>query len=175
MFHPERSKSDSTTFVYSKQAVQTVTEQAPPYDYGVEHTDIPMGDIELNDDADRSPVSPLLVSTFPRPITSTSQNRDSRQSLRREFSFESKPTAPISAPQQSRLNRRSALSSNPPSDWPLAMPSHYGRGFYGQPSPDYQAVAPIAHRSSSGGWHAVAPNQGFEDVQNRGGYAQPGQ
>jgi len=174
MFNPERSTSGSTTFVYSEQAAQAVTEQAPPYDYRVEHTDIAMGDIELNDEADRSPVSPLLVTTFPRPISGISQNRD-RQSLRREFSFENISAPPISAPQESRLNRRSALSSNPPSDWPLAMPSHYGRSFGTEPSPGYQALAPIAHRSSSGGWHAVAPNRSFEDAQDRGPYSQPGQ
>jgi hypothetical protein len=173
MFHPERRKSASATSMYSKQPVQTVTEQESPYDYVVDPTDIPMGDIELIDEADRSPVSPLLVPAFPRPISSNTQNRD-RQSLRREFSFENKSTPPIHPPRESRSSRRSAFSSNPPADWPLAMPTYYGRGFPPQPSPEYQP-APAAPRRNSSGWDAVVSNRGFEDVQTRGGYSRPGQ
>lgn len=174
MFHYEHRQSGSATLVCGKDLNQRVTEQEPPYDYRIEYTDIPMGDIEPNDKAECSPVSPLLPPTFPRPVSSNSRNGD-RQSLRREFSFEITHEPPISAPRESNLDRRSALSSNPPSDWPLAMPSYYGRGFPPPPrsGSGYQA-APTEHRSG-GGWHSVVQKQRFEDVQTRGGYYQPGQ
>ncbi|ERF71171.1 hypothetical protein EPUS_06000 [Endocarpon pusillum Z07020] len=165
MFHPDHRQSGSAASMNRKGPYQNLTEQEPPPDYHTECTDIAMNDIEPSEEYVRSPVSPLLPPTYPRPISNNS-GRSERHSLRREFSFEKRTEPSQVPPAESRLSRRSALSSNPSSDWPIAMPNYYS-SIPAQPASGYQ-LAPSDRRSSGGG-HAVVPRQSFEDVQLRVG------
>lgn len=166
MFHPDHRQSGSAASVNRKGRYQNLTEQEPPPDYHKECTDIAMSDIEPSEESMRSPISPLLPPTYPRPI-STNSGRSERQSLRREFSFENTREQDQVPPAESRLSRRSALSSNPSSDWPIAMPNYYSSVFAAQPASGYQ-LAPSERRSSRGG-QAMVPRQSFEDIQLRVG------
>lgn len=162
MYHPEHRGSASVASTGENKFDENVTEQEPPDDYRVDQTHVLMSDIETSNEAERSPVSPLILPTVPRPVSNFSRRSDV-QSLRREFSFEHARESPRIPVEELRPNRRSALSSNPPSDWPLAMPSYYGRGFSPQTHQGYQ-LAPTQRRSS-GGWHSVVQRESFEVVR----------
>ncbi len=164
MYHPEHRSSRSTASVGGDELNQNIREQEPPYDYRVNHTDILMSEVELNNEAERSPVSPLVALTFPRPVSSISRN-SGRQILHREFSFEDTQEPTQASLEESQLNRRTALSSNLPSDWHLAMPSYYGRGFPPQSSEGYQSVR--AEHGPSAGRYSAVQGESSEDVQMR--------
>ncbi len=161
MFHPDHRQSGSAASVNRTVPHQNMKEQEPPSDHRMACMDIAMSDIEPSEESTRSPVSPLLPPTYPRAVSSNS-GKSERQSLRREFSFENTHEELHVPPAESRLSRRSALSSHPPSDWPLAMPNYYSRRFRDQSNLGYQ-LAPSEHRSS-GGRHVVVERNSFENI-----------
>lgn len=166
MFHPDDRKRGSAASMDRDEIDQNVTEREPHDHYRNEHTDIPMSEIERLDEIGRSPVSPLIAPLFPRPVSNISR-QDQTRSLRREFSYEDTYEPPPTTARESRLSSKSALSSHPPSEWSLAMPTYYGRGFPPQASPGYRSTS--AKHLSSGGWHSVGQRESFEEVQTRGG------
>lgn len=164
MYHPEHRDSRSTVNLVKYEWNEGVREREPPYDYRIEHTDIPMSDIEVTHDADHSPVSPLLPPTLPKPISNIGRKGD-RPGLRREFSFEEKEQRPSVVLKDPRLNRSSALTSNPSSEWPLGMPTYYGRISPSCRTPD---PATAENKRNIGGWRSVTQRPSFEEVRIRG-------
>ena len=166
MYHPEHTKSNSTATLVKNGWDVSVAEQEPSSDYRTDRTDIPMSEIEPSQEAERSPVSPLLSANLPRPLSNVSRQSE-RQSLGRKFSFDNVEEGARGPSQEPSLNRRSALSSNPPSDWPLVAPNYYTRV---SPSParqQRQGNSATTGRHSSG-WQSIAQRSSFEEIDNRG-------
>ena len=132
MCHPEQRKCNSAVSPRRDDVNQDITEQESPYDHRISSNGILMGEIAPSDEAERSPVSPLMSPTFPCQVSIVSRNNE-RRSLRRDFGFDDIHKPLSVPPKESRPSRRLALSSHPPWDCPSAIPSYYGRGFPPRP------------------------------------------
>lgn len=87
MYHADRRNSGSAAAVARDGLAQIVTKQEQRCGHRVEHTDILIGGVQTQARAERSPVSPLISPSFPRPISTVSQKTE-RPILDCEFSFE---------------------------------------------------------------------------------------
>lgn len=148
MYCADRQKIGLSNPAGRDMSSQDVTEQKPPYNHDVEHIGFPMMGVQSGDEAEHSAAFPLISPTLPRPISSISQKKAER-GLRRKFSFEETQQTPYVPVGESSLNNRTALTSNPPSGWPLTTPFDYRHGLPFQSSQGYQPAAGDDGRSVS--------------------------
>jgi hypothetical protein len=131
-YHAEHRNSGSAAAVARDGLAQIVTKQEQLCGHRVEHTDILIGGVQTQARAERSPVCPLISSSFPRPISSVSQKTE-RPILDCELSFENTNEA--------LLGRANALTRIHAQNSPFVMPSYLGRGFAPQPDQTRQSVS----------------------------------
>lgn len=166
MYHPNYRELGVDGPINGGQLNQNVAEWKPPYRYCDEHTEIPMRAVELTYGVEGSPVSPLVSPAFPRPVGSIT-HMNSGHNLRRKFSFEDIQGTPHISPNESRLHNSGALTSNPPSEWPLTVPFYHSIGLPSRPHERYQPAPTDDRRSNDSRF--VAQRESFEDVETWGG------